>query len=90
MKALVAVFVVVIGLLAVSLVWVNHSQVETIARLQEQSGLLQAVVEQERRLCARLRVVNIAYDRTLVNVAQWLGMNPREAVGSLLCSQKVP
>ncbi len=81
MRVLATVLALVVGVLALSLVWTNHSQVETIARLREQNGLLYAVIEQEQRLCRRLGVINEAYDRTLGSVAVWLGLDFHGGLG---------
>ena len=79
MKVVAIVLALAVGLLALSLVWTNHAQVEIIALLREQNGLLRVVVEQEQRLCHRLEVLNESYDAALVNVATWLGLqSPKE------------
>lgn len=80
MRVVVVFLALVIGALSLSLVWTNQTQVETIARLREQNTLLQALVEQERRLCYRLEAINQAYARTLTNVAAWLGLDSPEAL----------
>lgn len=80
MRVVVVFLALVIGALSLSLVWTNQTQVETISCLREQNALLQALVEQERRLCHRLGAINQAYDRTLINVATWLGLDSPEAL----------
>lgn len=90
MKALVAVLALVVGVLALSLVWTNHTQVETISHLREQNGLLRALVEQERRLCVRLETLSRSYDQALGNVAQWLGLERKDGLGGPLCPREGP
>ena len=81
MRVLAVALALVVGVLALSLVWTNHSQVETIARLREQNGLLHALVEEERQLCVRLATVNRACDHTLNEVAYWLGLDDPSGMG---------
>ena len=81
MKALSVALALIVGALALALVWTNYSQVETIARLREQNGLLRAVIDQERRLCDHLEALNGSYDRTLTNVALWLGLKAPRGLG---------
>lgn len=88
MKVLVVALTLVVGALALSLIWTNHTQVETIARLREQNGLLRALVEQERRLCVRLETLSRSYDKTLGDVAHWLGLEHRDALGGPLCPRR--
>lgn len=90
MKALVAVLALVVGVLALSLVWTNHTQVETISHLREQNGLLRALVEQERRLCVRLETLSRSYAQALGNVAQWLGLEHKDGLGGPLCPREGP
>jgi len=80
MRVVAVFFALVIGVLALSVAWTSRTQVETISRLREQNALLQALVDQERRLCNRLEVINLAYDHTLTNVAIWLGLDSPEVL----------
>jgi len=81
MKILAIAFAVVIGVLSLSLAWTGYSQVETISLLREQNSLLQSHITAQRRLCYRMERLNVAYEKTMVDMISCLGLDPPGETG---------